>query len=77
MGLWIESLLLLPSNNAPELLATSRRAQFVSNSELQRRREEGTCLSCGSEGHLVRACDLLPPLRPRPTVTAAQMGDNI
>jgi hypothetical protein len=56
--------------------ATGRRAQFVSNSELQRRREEGTCLRCGSEGHLVRACDLLPPLRPRPTVAAAQMVDN-
>lgn len=49
-----------------------RRAKWVADSEISRRREEGLCLRCGSSGHYVADCPYLPPRAPqtsRPPLT--------
>jgi hypothetical protein len=41
-----------------------RRAQWVSQEELDKRRQERNCLRCGSPNHYVADCELLPARRP-------------
>jgi hypothetical protein len=43
----------------------TRRAQWVSQEILNKRRETGQCLRCGGKGHFVRQCTLLPAVRPK------------
>ena len=43
----------------------ARRAQWVSQEILDKRKEVGRCLRCGGKGHFVRQCTLLPAARPR------------
>lgn len=43
---------------------SARRARYVSDEEIQRRREEGRCLRCGGSNHRVAQCPFLPPIRP-------------
>ena len=40
------------------------QAQWVSRSELDQRRENGTCLRCGREGCWISRCPYLPAVRP-------------
>lgn len=51
------------------------RARWASESEMARRRREGSCLRCGSHEHRVRGCSLLPAQRP-PTMAAAKASDH-
>jgi hypothetical protein len=46
------------------------RARWVLTTTMQRRRDEGACLRCGEQGHIIRDCHLLPPRRPRTTVAS-------
>lgn len=39
-------------------------AQWVSETELQRRRENGLCLRCGRSGHRIARCNMKPARRP-------------
>jgi hypothetical protein len=41
-----------------------RRAKWVSQEEMDRRRKERRCLRCGATGHEVRTCVYLPAKRP-------------
>lgn len=42
----------------------ARRARWVDESELQRRRESNLCFRCGASDHSVRRCPHLPAIRP-------------
>lgn len=42
-----------------------KRAKWVDQDEIARRKEEGRCLRCGRTGCRVAKCPLLPPRRPR------------
>lgn len=42
-----------------------RRAKWVTETEISRRREEGLCLRCGSSGHYIADCPYLPPRSPQ------------
>jgi len=39
-------------------------ARWVSQEELERRKEQGLCLRCGGKGHIIRNCKLKPAKRP-------------
>jgi hypothetical protein len=41
-----------------------KRAKWVDQEELDRRRKEGRCFRCGRTGCSVAECPLLPPRRP-------------
>ena len=41
-----------------------RRAKFVNNEEMAKRRKNGWCLRCGDSTHRIRDCPYLPPRRP-------------
>jgi hypothetical protein len=41
-----------------------RRAKWVSQQELDKRRQEGNCLRCGGSGHFVNKCEYAKPRRP-------------
>jgi hypothetical protein len=57
-----------------------KRATWVSDAEVQRRRNENLCLQCGKPGHMIRDCRMRPaqrPSDPKPVVATAQYGiDN-
>jgi len=40
------------------------RAKWVSQKEIDRRRDDGSCLRCGKKGHLINSCPLKPALNP-------------
>ena len=40
------------------------RAKWVSLKEIDRRRDDGSCLRCGKKGHLINSCPLKPALNP-------------
>lgn len=42
----------------------TKRATWVANEEVQKRKTEKKCLRCGSQDHFVRQCPLLPARRP-------------
>ena len=42
----------------------TQRAKWVSQQELDRRREDGLCLRCGKKGHLIGSCRLKPAYNP-------------
>src|SRR5947207_1208491 len=41
-----------------------RRARWVSQEEMDKRRQEGRCFRCGASGHQLAGCEFLPPRRP-------------
>lgn len=41
-----------------------KRATWVSDAEIQKRRSDGKCVRCGSEKHFVRNCLMMPARRP-------------
>jgi hypothetical protein len=47
------------------------KAKWVSQQELDRRREANECLRCGSKDHFIRQCSLGPARRPEATMTTA------
>ncbi|KAK9233743.1 hypothetical protein V1525DRAFT_415538 [Lipomyces kononenkoae] len=51
----------------PSTARTSKRAKWVDKEELDRRRQNGSCLRCGSTKHFVNGCPFLAPKRPSPT----------
>ena len=44
-----------------------KRARWVSQQELDRRRQEGVCIRCGGSGHYVGKCEYAAPRRPTET----------
>jgi len=50
-------------------------ARWVSEDEMNKRRNNGNCLRCGKAGHFIRQCSLLPPKRPLAS-KKAQTGDT-
>jgi hypothetical protein len=42
----------------------ARRAKWVSKAEIEKRKENGSCLRCGVNGHLISTCPYLPARRP-------------
>ncbi|KAK9327252.1 hypothetical protein V1520DRAFT_349310 [Lipomyces starkeyi] len=40
--------------------------------EVDKRRQNGDCMRCGSSQHFIRDCPFLPPRRPAGTVSRAQ-----
>ena len=47
------------------------KAKWVSQQELDRRKEANECLRCGSKDHFIRQCSLGPARRPEATMTTA------
>jgi hypothetical protein len=54
----------------------ARRATWVSDEEVQKRRSKGSCLRCGSQDHLVRQCPLQPARRPAQLAAVRATDDN-
>lgn len=48
----------------------NKRAKWVDQEELDRRRKEGRCFRCGRTGCSVASCPLLPPRKPSQTTKA-------
>jgi hypothetical protein len=48
-----------------------QRAIWVSQKEIDRRRDEGSCLRCGKKGHLISSCKLKPAQNPARQPTRA------
>ena len=42
----------------------AKRAKWVTEEEIQRRRQNGNCLRCGAPGHRIAQCPFLPARRP-------------
>lgn len=59
-----------PSFTSPEPMdwepsrSQAQRAKWVSQQEIDRRRDDGACLRCGKKGHLISACKLKPAHNP-------------
>src|SRR6266516_4947195 len=51
-------------NNGPK---EKKRARWVSQQELDRRRQEGVCIRCGGSGHFVGKCEYAATRRPTET----------
>lgn len=45
-------------------MTTARRAAWVSEDELNKRRSQGLCLRCGTSGHLIKSCTFLKAVNP-------------
>ncbi|KAH0841257.1 hypothetical protein FOPE_06510 [Fonsecaea pedrosoi] len=60
-----------PSDATTAAVVRTQRAQWVSKEILDKRKEAGRCLRCGSGEHFVRQCSLLPAMRPRAGRTVA------
>ena len=50
--------------NATKPRILGPRAKWVSKAEMQKRKENGSCLRCGIMGHYVDKCSQRPPIRP-------------
>lgn len=67
----------LPTASSPDAMdwepsrTQIQRAAWVSQKELDRRRDEGSCLRCGKKGHLVSSCKLKPAQNPARKPTRA------
>lgn len=46
-----------------EPAVSSIRAKWVSEDELEHRKEQGCCLRCASKQHFIKQCPCLPSLR--------------
>lgn len=44
--------------------AQRTRARWATEDKLNQRREEGSCLRCGKNSHMIRDCKMLPAKRP-------------
>ena len=51
-----------------------KRVQWVSQEELDKRRQEGNCLRCGSRNHFVADCEFLPARRPTENRAGSDRG---
>jgi hypothetical protein len=49
---------------APRGDQKKRRAKWVSQEEMDKRRQERRCFRCGASGHQFNGCEFLPPRRP-------------
>jgi hypothetical protein len=50
-----------------------RRAKWVDNEEMNRRRQNRLCIRCGDRKHMIRNCPYLGPLPPKQAVSAAML----
>lgn len=53
-----------------------RRASWVSPNILESRKRDGLCYRCGTKGHTVKGCSLLPAIRPV-TSNSTQVDDSL
>lgn len=53
-----------PMDWEPTGSRTSKRAKWVSQDEITKRRNDGRCLRCGTNGHRIASCPYLPARRP-------------
>ena len=64
----------IPGGNAMDWEPTkTNAASWVSQEELERRKEQGLCLRCGGKGHMIRNCKLKPAKRPAAHAARAQI----
>lgn len=63
-----------PSSAVQVASIQTRRAAWVPANEIVRRREAGLCFRCGTAGHRVRECKLLPAAPPLTKVHRAVMA---
>jgi hypothetical protein len=67
----------LPTTSSPDAMdwepsrTQTQRATWVSQKELNQRRDEGSCLRCGKKGHLISSCKLKPAQNPTRQPTRA------
>ncbi|RHZ43108.1 uncharacterized protein CDV56_100897 [Aspergillus thermomutatus] len=61
----------------PSVASNAKRAKWVSKEELQRRRDKGLCLRCGSAQHHVANCPFRAPHRLGPKVAEVKVDDAI
>jgi hypothetical protein len=67
----------LPTTSSPDAMdwepsrTQTQRATWVSQKEINRRRDEGSCLRCGKKGHLISSCKLKPAQNPERQPTRA------
>lgn len=54
--------------------ALGRRATWADQKEMEKRRKDGTCYRCGTQGHLARDCALKPAQRPTQARAAKAAG---
>ncbi|KAK9233708.1 hypothetical protein V1525DRAFT_157001 [Lipomyces kononenkoae] len=70
-----------PSNDPmdwePSAARSSKRAKWVDKAELDRRRQSGSCLRCGSTKHFVNGCPFLPPTRPSTSTKPTRDGPTV
>lgn len=59
------------ANAAQPLANSNRRAKWVSQEEVQRRKSNHLCIRCGASGHMISACQYAPARRPASHVSAA------
>lgn len=62
-----------PTRPVQVATTSQRRAKWVSNEEINQRRQQGRCFRCGDLSHRVNDCPYLPARRPseqKPVVTA-------
>jgi len=52
------------------------RAKWVSQKEIDRRRDDGSCLRCGKKGHLINSCSFKPALNPERQPARATKATN-
>jgi hypothetical protein len=52
------------------------RAQWVPETEIQKRRATGACLRCGNKGHLIATCPQKPASRPTQVAATNVNSDN-
>ena len=55
----------------------ARRAKWVNNDEIQRRRENGRCLRCGGSGHRIAQCPFAPARTPRARAALIDVQDAL
>jgi hypothetical protein len=54
----------------------TQQATWVSQKELDQRRDKGSCLRCGKKGHLISSCKLKPAQNPARQPTRAAKATN-
>lgn len=50
--------------NAPATKSNGKRARWVTQAEMDKRKEKGLCYRCGAEGHRANQCPYLPAQKP-------------
>ncbi|KAK9323108.1 hypothetical protein V1517DRAFT_373280 [Lipomyces orientalis] len=61
-----------PMEWEPSTAKSSKRARWVDKEELNNRRQNGSCMRCGSSKHFIKDCPFLPPKRPTRMANSTQ-----